>query len=262
MTSILLQLLKSIFGQPSLPPPSVLGNSEQLIDGVRPDDLLTFDETLGQMSRGYENTQRVVQFMDAKAGAVIALCLGIFILTGKLVVGVYDRLGEGMLISHRAPLCFMIWGMIILVIGVGASGFICLHHAFKSVRSNGLPLPEHFSTLFPAGNQPWKDEKAKRYLEKVVRGESRWFVLDEYRRQLLAMGGVVYLKISSLRTAIRALWWQGLFSFLLLAFIGAVVGFGWYPKKTEQPANPLPVTIVPAVSDISKPQDIVIKWSQ
>ena len=253
MISILQQLLKSLPGQLTSPPLLSLENSEQQVPGIRPSDLLTFDQTLGQMSRGYENTQRVVQFMDAKVGAVIALSLGIFVLTGKLVVGVNDRLGEGMLISHGAPLCFIIWGMMILMIGVGFGGFICLHHAFKAVRPNGLPLPEHFSTLFPIGSETWENDRANEYLEKVVAGETRWFILDEYKRQLLAMGGIVYLKISSLRTAIRALWWQGLFSFLLLLFIGAMVGFGLYPNKTEQPLKRRPMTTTSATIDIQKP---------
>lgn len=214
--------------------------------GIHHKSLLTFEETVAQLARGYENTQRVVQFMDAKSGAVVALCLAIFVLTGKLVVGVHDRLGEGMLISHNAPTCFMVWGMGALVVGVGFSGFIALHFAFRAVRPNGLPKPEHFSTLFPAGKDAWSDPVLIDYMEKVVAGQDREFVLSEFRQQLLAMGGIIYLKIEALRSAIKALWWQGLFSFLLLLFVGLVVGVGWYPKKAEEAPKPLPITIVPA----------------
>ncbi|GAA5127235.1 hypothetical protein JIN84_08965 [Luteolibacter yonseiensis] len=209
---------------------------------------LSFEATVAQMSRGFENTQRVIQFMDAKAGAVIALCLGIFILTGKLVVGVYDRLGEGMLTSHHAPVNFMIWGMTAIVVGVGLTGFISLHFAFGAVKPNGLPQPEHFTTLFPAAKKPWEQPDLTNYMGRAVAGENQHFVLDEFRRQLLALGDIVFRKINCLKTAIFFLWWQGLFSFLLLVFIGVVVGFGLYPKKADLPPKPFPVTILPAGS--------------
>lgn len=211
---------------------------------VDPSAKLSFDATVAQMSRGYENTQRVIQFMDAKAGAVVALSLGIFVLTGKLVVGVYDRLGDGMLNTHQSPVCFMIWGMAAMVVGVGFTGFVCLHFAFKSVKPNGLPKPEHFTTLFPAGKEPWANPDLVVYVDKVVIGENQYFILDEFRRQLFAVGDIVYRKIEGLKTAIRFLWWQGLFSFLLLVFIGGMVGFGLYPEKEDRPSKPTPVTIV------------------
>lgn len=220
--------------------------SECLNAAVDPLEKLSFEATVAQMYRGYENTQRVIQFMDAKAGAVIALCLGIFVLTGKLVVGVYDRLGDGMLNTHQAPVCFMIWGMAAMVVGVGITGFVCLHFAFKSVKPNGLPKPEHFTTLFPAGKQPWANPDLVAYVDKVVTGENQYFILDEFRRQLLAVGDIVYRKIESLKAAIGFLWWQGLFAFLLLVFIGGMVGFGLYPKIEDSPPIPIPVTIVPS----------------
>ncbi|MFT4177422.1 MAG: hypothetical protein QM627_12305 [Luteolibacter sp.] len=205
---------------------------------------LTFEETVSQMSRGYENTQRVVQFMDAKAGAVVTLCLAIFVVAGKIVVGAHDRLGEGMLVSQKSPTNFMIWGMTILVVASGVFGFICLHHAFKAVRPNDLPHPDHFSTLFPAAEKPWTNAMLADYLQQVVNGQDREFLLNEFRQQLLAMGDILYRKIYGLRAAIRALWWQGLSTFLLLLFVGLVVGFGLYPNRAEQSVKPLPVTII------------------
>ncbi len=218
--------------------------AEERPQGLVPTEKLSFEATIAQLSRGYENTQRVIQFMDAKAGAVIALCLAIFVLTGKLVVGVHDRLGEGMLTSHQAPVSFMIWGMTGLVAAVGITGFGSLHYAFKAVRPNGLPQSEHFSTLFPAARQPWANPRLAAYMDNVVAGEDQHFVLDEFRRQLLAVGDIVYRKIEALKTAISILWLQGLFSFLLLVFIGLVVGFGWYPKKADVAPESLPNTIV------------------
>lgn len=242
MITLLQGLFKTVFTKNTL---SVPEKQKCSVKGIGPDEPLTFDETLAQMSRGYENTQRVVQFMDAKAGVVIALCLGIFGLTGKLVVSVHTRLGEGVLKSVDEPLCYLIWSMLIVLVGVGYFGFRCLYHSFKSVRPNGLPLPEHFSTLFPVCAAPWENKGAQRYLEKVIDGQTRWYVLDEYRRQLLAMGGIVYQKISSLRTSISALMWQGLCGFLLMAIIGTGIGFGLYPKKVETPRKPIAVSIVP-----------------
>jgi hypothetical protein len=245
-------LLGGLDQAPSFQPPRF--QADQRLQGLVPDEKLSFEATIAQLSRGYENTQRVIQFMDAKAGAVIALCLAIFVLTGKLVVGVHDRLGEGMLTSHHAPVSIMIWGMTGLVGLVGVTGFISLHYAFKAVRPNALPRPEHFSTLFPAASQPWSDPRLTAYMDRIVAGEDQHFVLDEFRRQLLAVGDIVFRKIAALKTAITFLWLQGLFSFLLLVFIGLVVGFGWYPKKADAPPKPLPVTIVPAqASPIASP---------
>jgi hypothetical protein len=160
------------------------------------------------------------------------------VLTGKLVVGVHDRLGEGMLTSHHAPVSFMIWGMTGLVGAVGITGFISLHYAFRAVRPNSLPQTEHFSTLFPAAKQPWSNPSLTAYMDRIVAGENQHFVLDEFRRQLVAVGDIVFRKIAALKTALTILWLQGLFSFLLLVFIGLVVGFGWYPKKADVPATP------------------------
>lgn len=246
MMSLLKNILYALVSPVPQPPMVGTNSASPAPTGLQSTTSLTFEETVAQMSRGYENTQRVVQFMDAKAGAVIALSIGIFILAGKLVVGVHDRLGEGMLTAHKAPLCCMLWGMTILVLCIGVAGFVCLHLAFRAVRPNGLPLPEHFSTLFPAADKPWNNPTCTTYLRKLVSGESQRFALREFEQQLLAMGGIVYLKIKSLRSAIRALWWQGLFAFLLLVFIGVVVGCGLYPKKVETPQKPVPVIIVPA----------------
>jgi len=235
-------LLGGLDQVPSYQPPRL--QAEERPQGLVPAEKLSFEATIAQLSRGYENTQRVIQFMDAKAGAVIALCLAIFVLTGKLVVGVHDRLGEGMLTSHHAPVSFMIWGMTGLVGAVGITGFISLHYAFKAVRPNALPRPEHFSTLFPAAREPWDDPRLTAYMDRIVAGEDQNFVLNEFRQQLLAVGDIVFRKIEALKTAITVLWLQGLFSFLLLVFIGLVVGFGWYPKKADTPPRPLPITIV------------------
>jgi len=251
------QLLRQLFGRlehtASYQPSSLQTEDRPL--ALIPTEKLSFEATVAQLSRGYENTQRVIQFMDAKAGAVIALCLAIFVLTGKLVVGVHDRLGEGMLTSHQAPVSFMIWGMTTLVVGVGITGFISLHFAFKAVRPNGLPQPEHFTTLFPAAKQPWTNPRLTSYLDNVVGGEDQHFVLDEFRRQLLAVGDIVFRKIEALKSAITILWLQGLFSFLLLVFIGVVVGFGWYPKKVNVPPKPFPISIVPPWSQTDVPVD-------
>ena len=56
----------------------------------RPEEKLTFEETVSHLARGYENSQRVIQFMDAKAGAVVALCLAIFAFVGKMLAWAYD----------------------------------------------------------------------------------------------------------------------------------------------------------------------------
>lgn len=237
-------LLGGVDQASSHPPPRLQADDRP--HGLDPSEKLSFEATIAQLSRGYENTQRVIQFMDAKAGAIVALCLAIFVLTGKLVVGVHDRLGEGMLTSHQAPVSFMIWGMTGLVAAVGITGFASLHYAFRAVRPNGLPEPKHFSTLFPAAREPWTNADLTAYMDNVVAGQDQHFVLDEFRRQLLAVGDIVYRKIEALKTAIWILWLQGLFSFFLLFFIGLVVGFGWYPKKADVPPQPVPVTIVPS----------------
>jgi len=250
MQSGMRQFIGSLLGrldQVSFSQPPHL-DAEERPHGLIPAQKLSFEATIAQLSRGYENTQRVIQFMDAKAGAVVALCLTIFVLTGKLVVGVHDRLGEGMLTSHHAPVSFMIWGMTGLVGAVGITGFASLHYAFRAVKPNGLPEPKHFTTLFPAAKEPWANPGLFAYLDRVVSGENQYFVLDEFRRQLLAVGDIVYRKIEALKTAIWFLWLQGLFSFLLLFFIGLVVGFGWYPKKANVPPQPLTSTIVASQS--------------
>jgi hypothetical protein len=216
------------------------------VDGFDPRAKLTFEETVAQMQRGYENTQRMVQAMDAKAGAVVALCLAILAFTGTLVAWIHDNLGDGILQAVSAPHCCLAWTLVLLILAVGASGFACLDRSFKTVRPHGLPEPRHFTTLFPAAEKAWANPEAIRHLGRVAAGESREFVLQEFQQQLLAMGGIVYLKIKHLRQAIRCLWWQGLFAMTLALVIGTAAGFGVLPRKSDENKPQRAIVLPPA----------------
>ena len=202
---------------------------------------LTFEETRAQMLQGYENTQRVIQFMDAKAGAVIALSLALFAFVGKVISWAFEKTDPEALV--HLPCWIKVSGLL-LGLGIFVSGFWCLDRAFATVRPNGLPKPEFFSTLFPALEKAWVEPVAVRYLDKVVAGENKNFVLDEFKKQLLAVGGIVFMKIKWLRFAIRLLWFQGLFSVLFGALIsyGAVFGMlvRTLPAKADVTTAPMP----------------------
>gem|GEM_PF-6037293 len=77
-----------------------------------------------------------------------------------------------------------------------------LHFAFRAVRPNGLPRPEHFATLFPAGKDAWKNPPLVNYMEKVVNGQTQiahllfpfdgnrhWFHFFECREVAQVFGG-------------------------------------------------------------------------
>lgn len=199
---------------------------------------LSFEETVAQMHRGYENTQRVVQAMDTKAGAVVALSLAIFAFTGSLVAWIHDKLGDGILQNTSAPHCRVGWTVVALVVLSGLFGFACLDRSFSTVRPNGLPDPKHFTTLFPVTEDAWKNPEALAHLRRIVEGESREFVLNEFQQQLLAMGAIVFRKIKCLRQAIGFLWWQGLFATILAVTIGAAAGFGIIGAERGSKSSP------------------------
>jgi hypothetical protein len=229
------------------------GNPAELNSGIsttsselNPAVKLTFEETRAQMLQGYENTQRVIQFMDAKAGAVIALSLALFAFVGKIVSWAFEKTDTEALV--HLP-CWMKVSLLLLGLGIFVSGFWCLDRAFRAVRPNGLPKPEYFSTLFPALKEAWADPVAIRYLDQVIAGENQGFVLREFKMQLLAVGGIVFMKIKWLRFSIRLLWFQGLFSVLLGALIsyGAIFGI---LKKTPLARSDMSAPVVAPVSPV------------
>lgn len=210
--------------------------NETVVDeevGISHSKLLSFEETRCQMAAGFENTQRVVQFMDTKAAAIVGLCLGIFYVVGQVVLTLHERLGEGMLSLESQNYQPILWLFAGLIVSVGVVGFLCLYYAFKTVRPNSLPKAEHFTTLFPVVDQPWNDKHAIEHLTKVVTGDHRVLVLNEYKQQLLAMGGLVYSKIKFLRKAINMLGLQGACTCILLLLTGITFGFGLLKQKED-----------------------------
>jgi hypothetical protein len=180
-----------------------------------PDTKLTFEETVSHMARGYDNTQRVIQFMDAKAGAVVALSLAIFVFVGKVCAWAFEKTDAGVL--HALP-CGLVCVLVFFGIALLVCGFVSLTYAFLTVRPNHLPNSDAFSTLFPAHSDEGEEE-AKRRLQPIVAGADCGFAVDEYRRQLIAVGKLVHRKINWLRTSIHWLWCQGLASVILGAVI-------------------------------------------
>ena len=208
---------------------------------------LTFEETVAQMSRGYENTQRVIQFMDAKAGAVVALSLAIFAFVGKVVAWAFDKTDATVLKDLPG---WLVGPSLILGLGVMVCGFLSLSYAFKTVRPNPLPNWEAFSTLFPAHDKEFEG-KAKERLQPVVTGADCGFVVKEFAVQLLAIGQIVHRKINWLRVSINWLWGQGLASVLLglsisgLAMSGKLVKSvaATVPAKVQTATAPAAVTV-------------------
>lgn len=220
------------------------GSGESDSDVYCPDRKLTFDETVSHLIRGYENTQRVIQFMDAKAGAVVALSLAIFAFVGKVLAWAYGETDAAMI--GKFP-CWVVCALVILGFAILACGFVSLSFAFKTVRPNHLPDAEAFSTLFPAHSLDGKEE-AKRRLRPIVAGANCGFVVDEFQRQLLAVGEIVHRKINWLRTSIQWLWCQGLASVLLGALISWMGVSGLLVKEKPKPAV---ATVAPASVDAS-----------
>lgn len=212
-------------------------------EGFNPVSMLTFEETVAQMQRGYENTQRVVQFMDAKAGAIIAFSLAIFAFVGKLIAWIYGVVGAGLLSGWEAPHCCIYGTLVLLLFAEVVFGGLCLFRAFMTIRPNSLPQPEHFTTLFPAMENAWDQPMAVEYLDRVVAGQNRDFMLGEFKQQLLAMGGIVFLKIKRLQQSINALCWQGLFAVLIGLVIGSSAGLGWLPQMPSVPTSQSSVPI-------------------
>lgn len=225
------------------------GNSPKTGDeSFSPERKLTFDETVAQMSRGYENTQRVIQFMDAKAGAVVALSLAIYAFAGKVAAWAYDKTDA---VALKGLSCWVSGFAVGLGIAIVVCGFASLSYAFWTVRPNPLPSWGAFSTLFPAHGK--HDEgKAKAYLKPVVTGADCGFAISEFERQLVAVGQIVHRKINWLRIAIYWLWGQGLASVVLGCLIGWLAISGKLVKSEasgKSPQNSVVVPISPSGAD-------------
>ncbi len=202
---------------------------------------LSFEETVSHMARGYDNTQRVIQFLDAKAGAVVALSLAIFAFVGKVLVWAY---GETSAMVIQFYPCWLVGTLVILGALILACGFVSLTFAFKTVRPNHLPHAEAFSTLFPAHTLEGEDE-AKRRLKPIATGADCAFVIKDFHVQLLAVGKLVHRKISWLRISIQWLWCQGFASVLMGAVISWMALSGYLVKeKTKSDREPTTPTNV------------------
>lgn len=205
-----------------------------------PDTKLTFEETVSHMARGYDNTQRVIQFMDAKAGAVVALSLAIFAFVGKVCAWAFEKTDAGAL--HALP-CGLICVLAFFGIAVLGCGFASLRYAFWTVRPNHLPDWGAFSTLFPAHSKD-EEPRAVSYLKAVVDGTNQKFVVCEFQRQLVAVGQIVHRKINWLRASVQWLLCQGLASVLL----GGVISWmGISGKLVKEESKPVAGVVVPAV---------------
>lgn len=211
------------------------------------DKKLTFDDTVCHMARGYDNTQRVIQFLDAKAGAVVALSLAIYAFVGKVCAWAFEKTDVSAI--NTLP-CWLVCILMILGCVILACGFGALHFAFKTVRPNHLPDADAFSTLFPAHSLEGKEE-AKRRLRPIVAGTNCGFVVDEFQRQLFAVGEIVHRKISWLRTSIQWLWFQGLSS----VFLGAVISWMCITGKLvmTEPKTDAGVVVSESVDASAKP---------
>jgi uncharacterized membrane protein YhdT len=205
---------------------------------------LTFEETVAQMSRGYENTQRVIQFMDAKAGAVVALSLAILAFVGKVTAWAYEKTDAEAL--WHLPCWLQIFG-ILFGLGVCVSCFCCIREAFKTVRPNGLPSKEAFSMLFPAHDGADGRTNAVNYLSVVASGTTQGFAIDEFKRQLVAVGGIVYNKIMWLRDSIWWLLWQGVTALVLGILIVWAAVSGVLIKTPVSVTDPAPVKVAASV---------------
>lgn len=210
--------------------------------GIKPSAKLTFEETLSHMNRGYENTQRVIQFLDTKAGAVIAFSGALFAFAAKIMAWVYEESGSSFLSKVPFPVEVLgaLSGIIIL-----CAGACCLWSAFNTIRPKGLPTPDDFTVLFPARSAGEKESTI--YLDSFMSGKSRAFILNEYANQLAIVGQIVFGKIALLKRSVTALIWQGVTSILLGGLIGILALFGCFeePNKSatyrgliEHRANP------------------------
>jgi hypothetical protein len=181
----------------------------------RPEEKLTFEETVSHLARGYENSQRVIQFMDAKAGAVIALCLAIFALVGKMVGWAF---GAGAVTAFQALSCWEKCSLAVAAFAIILCGFGTLSFAFKTVKPNPLPGWDAFAALFPA-HAKRHVLMAKERLNPFLLGADQGDVVREYEAQLIAVGQLVHGKIAWLRLSVWFLWGQGLASGILGAVI-------------------------------------------
>lgn len=205
---------------------------------------LESDEVVEHLMRGYDNTQQVVQFMDAKAGVVIAMAIGVLALLSGIVSWLYDRSGEEQLLECIVRHPIGLWSTLILGFCSALAGVVSLKFAFKTVRPNGLPKEEHFGILFPVVEKPWENEFAVGYLDEFIRSGTRGALLQDIKRQMLAMGGIVHTKIGRLKSAIGWLLWQTCFLVGFMAMVVAMIVNGCLPTKTDETPKPLKVWLL------------------
>lgn len=201
-------------------------------DQVSTSKSLTYEETLAHFTTSYEGTQRSVPLLDAKAGVAITLCLGIFVLLGKLLSVSRDRAGDGCFETNQIDVN-IIWSLGVLVGCATVTGTVCLVSSFNTVKPN---LPKHESDvtiLFPACREDKSNLQITALLTRFSAGEERGFILKEYTKQISAMASVVRHKIVNLRIAISALFLQGLSTLAVVIHVAVTLGFGLLPDKSN-----------------------------
>lgn len=179
-------------------------------DAVDKDVLLTFEEQISHLDAGYRNSQSVVRFLDTKAAATIGAVPVLLGMLSAVFAWLHDE-------DHWGALLDEIGVCVPLMLGVAIVSVLIVF-AFMTVRAA-------FDVIAPrdAGNGtasvlfPQKSPEFESRLASLADLPSQRDVIEDYRRQITRMSGIVSTKMKYARQSMCYL--KGLFGALVVAFV-------------------------------------------
>jgi hypothetical protein len=195
---------------------------------------LSYEERVQHFTAGYDNSQSIARFLDAKASAVI----GIIPVVLGLSIGVLNWLGP--LLGYQdykdvigMGLPIFIWPLCVATFAwLGFEAFTAVRSAFNAISPRVKIAPP--SVLFPYRYEGEDADDTIEERDTSYRSRVRYFTRDakqsdaieDHRRQLVQMSMIVRAKIDDVKSAVthlkRTLLAASVFVGLLLVYSGVV----------------------------------------
>jgi len=199
------------------------------------------------LTDGYQNTQKVIQFQDVKASTVIGLSTlfsGLIVAAGKWVLEF--EVGKDLTIFSELPNLphteILAWGGILSVSALISSS-VCILFCIHAVLPR-LPNIDAYNPylLFPICSKTrdirnkwiwwWKRTKTKNQadflcdeVDRLVGMEATGFndlastIREDYKKQLVQVGIIIFKKIQYVQFGVRALFFQLLITAVTLGLM-------------------------------------------
>lgn len=171
-----------------------------------------FSSVREHLDTGYQNTQKLIQFQDIKASTLIGintLMAGFVVLVCKWVISL-EVADKDLLIRRIAPESIGYWatcvGFLFALISLVYTA-ISIGYCISAITPRS-PKTSRFMPyiLFPFHNSESETcgDELVAHIDLLLSGEEPYkdFIFNEYKRQLIQVGDIVFKKVISLKSAV------------------------------------------------------------